>query len=293
MSARASRSFSAKELSACVGASNRLPRVLGFSKRAKQHLRSSRFLAGWQLWFDLFATVALVVLLSGCPKNTPVAETPPPPPPAPVSASLQASPASIKAGEESVITWKTENATDVTIEPLGTVEASGSKNVTPAESTTYRLVAKGPGGSQESIARVTVLAAAATATTPVMEEDLLGPEGGRQDIFFDYDDYSIASTELDTISNDAHFMKEHPDMHIVVEGHCDEHGSVEYNLALGDNRANEVKSALVKAGVSADRIATISYGKEKPFCMDSTDACWKQNRRAHIVAQKENEAVSQ
>jgi len=242
--------------------------------------------------FGLIAMVVFAALLSGCPKNTPVVEAPPPPPPAPVSVSMQANPASIKAGQSSVITWKTENATDVNIEQPGAVEPSGSRNVTPAESTTYRLVAKGPGGLQESVARVTVMAAAAPVDKATMvEEDLLGPGGGRQDVFFDYDDYSIASSEVDTIANDAHFLKEHPDLHILVEGHCDEHGSVEYNLALGDNRANEVKSALVKAGISAERIATISYCKERPFCMDSTDACWRQNRRAHIVAQKENEAA--
>ena len=75
-------------------------------------------------------------------------------------------------------------------------------------------------------------------------------------------------------------------MNFTVEGHCDERGSTEYNLALGDQRASAVKSALTAAGVSASRIKTISYGKEKPFCTESNEACWQQNRRGHLVYQK-------
>jgi peptidoglycan-associated lipoprotein len=76
-------------------------------------------------------------------------------------------------------------------------------------------------------------------------------------------------------------------MNFAVEGHCDERGSTEYNLALGDQRASAVKSALTAAGVNASRIKTISYGKEKPFCTESNEACWQQNRRGHLVYQKE------
>jgi len=73
---------------------------------------------------------------------------------------------------------------------------------------------------------------------------------------------------------------------VVIEGHCDERGSTEYNLALGDRRASAVKDALVAGGVNASRIKTISYGKEKPFCTESNEACWQQNRRGHFVYQK-------
>lgn len=72
----------------------------------------------------------------------------------------------------------------------------------------------------------------------------------------------------------------------MISGHCDERGSIEYNLALGDNRANSAKQALVAAGVTADRIKTVSYGKEKPFCAEHSEQCWQQNRRAHFVYQK-------
>ena len=78
-------------------------------------------------------------------------------------------------------------------------------------------------------------------------------------------------------------MADHPDLKLMVEGHCDERGSIEYNLALGVNRANAVKTELTKLGVSADRIHTQSFGKEKPFCSDSNEECWAQNRRGHVV----------
>src|ERR1700732_4444818 len=75
-------------------------------------------------------------------------------------------------------------------------------------------------------------------------------------------------------------------INFTVEGHCDSRGSTEYNLALGDQRASSVKSALVSAGVSANRVKIISYGKEKPFCMEENESCWQQNRRGHFVYQK-------
>jgi len=225
-----------------------------------------------------------LVLLAGCPSKTPVATAPAPPPPTAPTATIDASPATVQPGQPVVLTWKTENATDVKIDPLGSVDASGSKTLTPNESTTYRLTAKGPGGVQESVARITVLSASdQPPTANPMEEALPTDASTRLDIFFDTDDYSIRPDQFPTIQNDAAFLKEHPEVHIVVSGHCDEMGSTEYNLALGDKRAAEVKAALQKAGISPNRIEAISYGKEHPFCQEETDTCWRMNRRAHIV----------
>ena len=78
-------------------------------------------------------------------------------------------------------------------------------------------------------------------------------------------------------------LKDYPTYKLTIEGHCDERGSTEFNLALGDSRANAVKSALIQAGIPGDRIRTISYGKEKPFCTESNESCWQQNRRGHFV----------
>ena len=84
-----------------------------------------------------------------------------------------------------------------------------------------------------------------------------------KDVFFDYDSYEISSQAEAVIQSDARFLQQHPNMSFLIEGHCDERGSIEYNLALGENRAQAAKQALVQAGVSATRMRTISYGKEK------------------------------
>ena len=169
------------------------------------------------------------------------------------------------------------------IAQIGAVQPSGSQTVTPTESTTYHLTAKGPGGVQESDARVTVVSAAAEQPASTGDADLSGSAANRLDIFFDLDDYSIRPDQLTTIQTDAQFLKEHAEMRIVVEGHCDEMGSTEYNLALGDKRAAQVKAALEKAGIPSARIRSVSYGKELPVCSEQTESCWRMNRRAHIT----------
>ena len=102
-------------------------------------------------------------------------------------------------------------------------------------------------------------------------------------MYFDYDSYQLTAADQSTLQADAAFFKSHPGMRFTVEGHCDERGSTEYNLALGENRANAVKQALVGMGVPAGSIKTISYGKEKPVCTEHTEACWQQNRRGHFA----------
>ena len=225
----------------------------------------------------------MTILLTGCPKNTPVAtnQPAPPPPPAP-TATISIAPESVPQGQPVTVTWKTENATDVAIAQIGAVAPSGSQSVTPTESVTYHITAKGPGGVQEADARVTVVAAVATEALPVANPGL-ADDANRLDVFFDLDQYSIRPDQMNTIHTDAQFLKDHPEVSIVVEGHCDESGSTEYNLALGDKRADEVKAALQKAGVNATRIRTVSYGKELPVCSEQTEDCWRLNRRAHIT----------
>ena len=231
-----------------------------------------------------------VALFTSCPPKTPVARTPPPPPPPAPTATIEIAPVTAQPGQAVVVTWKTENATDISIDPLGAVEGRGSKTVTPNGSTTYHLVAKGPGGVQEADARVTVVVLSAGKPTNNGEEGLTADESTRLDIFFDTNEYAIRPDQLATIQNDAAFLKEHPDLRIVIEGHCDETGSAEYNLALGDRRAAEVESVLEKAGVSPTRMRSISYGKEQQFCNEENEACWRLNRRAHIVPDTQPEA---
>jgi peptidoglycan-associated lipoprotein len=237
-------------------------------------------------WATLVFALTAIMFLGACHKK--VAPPPPPPPPAPASptATLSASPNTIDKGQSTTLTWQTTNATDVSIDGIGEVAASGSRQVTPADSTTYHLIAKGAGGTQDATARVTVNAPPPPPPPPpsVTEEELFSQNV--KDIFFDYDKYDVRASEQGSLQGDATFLQQHPNIHITIEGHCDERGSTEYNLALGTNRADAVKNALIQAGVAGDRIKTISYGKEKPFCTESNESCWQQNRRGHFVYEK-------
>jgi peptidoglycan-associated lipoprotein len=234
----------------------------------------------------LVFALGVIVFLGACAKKV---APPPPPPPAPTAptASLSASPNTINPGQSTTLTWQTTNATDVGIDGIGPVDTSGSRQVTPADSTTYHLIAKGAGGTQEATARVTVNPTAEApppTTSNATEEELF--KQNVKDIYFDYDKYDIRAAEQGALQGDAQFLQQHPNIHITIEGHCDERGSTEYNLALGTNRADTVKNALIQAGVSGDRIKVFSYGKEKPSCNESNESCWQQNRRGHFVYEK-------
>ncbi len=225
-----------------------------------------------------------VMVTAACSKKTAKVTPPPPPPPAAPAITLAANPPAIQQGQSTELTWHSDNANEVTIAGLGTLPASGSRQVTPDVSTTYTAVAKGPGGSQEASARVTVNPAAAKAESGPSEADLFAKNV--QDVLFDYDKYDVRADQQPITQKDAAFLAQHPDIKVLVEGHCDDRGSDEYNLALGASRANAVKEALAKQGVSADRIKTVSYGKEKPFCTADNDGCWQQNRRDHFSVQQ-------
>lgn len=103
-----------------------------------------------------------------------------------------------------------------------------------------------------------------------------------KDAFFDYDKSDIRPDAEQALTSDGSFFKDHQSIKFTVEGHCDERGSEEYNLGLGDRRATAAKNFLVNAGVSANRVSTISYGKSRPVCQDHTEECWQQNRHAHF-----------
>jgi len=237
-------------------------------------------------WFTLVVSLTAVLMLGACNKKVAPPPPPPPPPPPAPTASLSATPNTVEKGGSATLTWQTTNATDVTIDGIGAVQANGSQQVTPADSTTYHLTAKGSGGTQEATARVTVTQPAPPPPPPpsATEEELFSQN--IKDVYFDYDKADIRGDQQASIQADAQFLGQHSAINITVEGHCDERGSTEYNLALGDQRASAVKNALTAAGVSASRIKTISYGKEKPFCSESNEACWQQNRRGHLVYQK-------
>lgn len=233
------------------------------------------------------SALLLAGLLSGCgkPKPKPQPQTPPPQP-KPVTATLSANPSSIQAGQSSTLTWSTQNADDVALQ--GTkVDPSGSQSVSPTSSTDYHLVAKGPGGTQEATARVTVQQPQQQqppATTTQSDEELFNQNV--QDIYFDYDKADLRPESQQALARAAQFLNQHPTWRVKIEGNCDERGSTEYNLTLGEERANAAKQALTQGQVSADRLQTISYGKEKPVCTESTEDCWQKNRHDHFVLLK-------
>jgi peptidoglycan-associated lipoprotein len=181
-----------------------------------------------------------------------------------------------------VLNWHTTDATSASIDGIGDVPAIGVKTMFPTVSTTYHLVARGAGGTADASVRVTVNAPPQVVTPPAV--NTMGAEeefaANVKDVFFDYDKYSIRTDAQTTLSKDAAYLSSHPNVKILIGGYCDERGSDEYNLGLGQNRADSAKKVLVNAGIAPSRIRVISYGKEKPFCTESTEACWQENRRA-------------
>ncbi len=236
--------------------------------------------------------LALAVVGSGC-KHPVAAVSVPPPPPAPAAApgqptvTLQASPTIIQRGQSSTLNWSSTNATSLNVAPaIGTVAPVGSTAVNPTDSTTYTITATGPGGSANANVRVTVTPPppeTPAASQPSVDE-LFTREV--QDAYFDYDKADLEAAARTALSMTAQFLRSYPQIKVTLEGHCDERGSTEYNIALGDRRAQAAKDFIVSLGVAADRVQTVSYGKERPFCTDHNEECWKQNRRGHFVMAK-------
>ncbi len=250
----------------------------------------------------------LTLFAAGCKKKAPTAAPPPPPQPvteapappptrpsAPVVAQFSAEPTSIQRGQSSTLRWEvTGNATSVSLDQtIGTVQNNGNRRVFPSESTTYTLTATGPGGSTTASATVSVTSPPPPPPPPPDTGGNKGDIGGRltsavQDVFFDYDKSDVRGDSQATLQQDAVALKailaDFPRATIVMEGHCDDRGSAEYNLGLGDRRASAAKEFLVQLGVPADRLQTISYGKERPQCTDENESCWQKNRRVHFSA---------
>ena len=258
-----------------------------------------------RLYGKLGAVLLALMLLafaSGC-KRRKFHHRPPPPPPAaapepvarvdrPVINSFTAEPSSIERAQSSTLSWSITNATDMSIsQGIGAVQSQGQRQVFPTNTTTYTLTARGPGGSDSRSVTVSVSSPPPPPPPPsitprLSPADLLQQQA--QDAFFDYDKSDIRPDARDALTHDAGLLKQifgqDPNFTVVVEGHCDERGSAEYNLALGDRRAGAAKDFLVQLGVPGDRVKTISYGKERPQCTEATEDCWQKNRRAHLSA---------
>jgi peptidoglycan-associated lipoprotein len=137
----------------------------------------------------------------------------------------------------------------------------------------------------------TTRSAAPPAPRPLTEEEIFARESLDQlngdrplgDAFFDYDSATIKPEGQASLAKDAAWLSRWKTTKVTVSGHCDERGTAEYNLALGERRADAVKAYLQSLGVSSDRITTVSYGKERPFCTGDSEQCWSQNRRGHFL----------
>jgi peptidoglycan-associated lipoprotein len=210
----------------------------------------------------------------------------------PVVAEFIAEPSSIERGQSAQLRWTVTGANDISISNgIGTVPASGTRNINPTETTTYRLTANGSGGNQTATATLTVTAPPPPPAPTPRQPSSTGTIESRvqsdlQDAYYDYDANTIRDDARQALTADADALKkifaDFPNAIIIVEGHCDERGSAEYNLGLGDRRASSARDFLVQLGVPGAKLRTISYGKERPQCTEGTEACYQRNRRAHF-----------
>jgi len=115
------------------------------------------------------------------------------------------------------------------------------------------------------------------------KEEKAALEAGLQDVFFGYDQWTLSNVGMEALNRDASYLQDHPGAVLKIEGHCDERGTSDYNLVLGDKRAKAARTYLVEAGVSPKQVAVVSFGKERPFCFDHEESCYQQNRRGHML----------
>ena len=195
----------------------------------------------------------------------------------------------MNSGQSVTVSWESHDATNAELEPgRAKQQAQGSTSATPQASTTYTLSVTGPGGKGSCSARVTVAPPPSPARPSVSEENIAEKaESSLKDAYFDLDKADLRPDAQQALTADAEFLNAHPEIKITVEGYCDQRGSEEYNLGLGDRRATNTKNFLVNSGVVSERMTTVSFGKDRLFCTESTEECWQQNRRAHLALRTE------
>ena len=138
-------------------------------------------------------------------------------------------------------------------------------------------------GSGTMLAKVDPSSSAERQMDEVRAEQAASAAAGLRDVLFGYDSWTISEDGRQALSRDAEWMKSNPSALVKVEGHCDERGTVAYNLVLGEKRAKAARNYLVELGVGANRLSVVSYGKERPSCNDHAESCYQQNRRGHLV----------
>jgi peptidoglycan-associated lipoprotein len=243
----------------------------------------------------LFATACKKKVGVAAPPPPPPAAAPPTPPPPPPAAarinSFTVEPSSIQRGQAATLAWSVANATDISIDNgVGAVQANGMRQVFPGNSTTYTLTARGSGGTDTRSVTVEVTnppPPPPPAPTQTREPSSVTLNREASDALFNYDKSDIRDDARTALTKDADLLKRlfaaDPGFTVMLEGDCDERGSAEYNLGLGDRRSTSAKDFLVQQGVPADKLRTISYGKDRPVCTDATEDCYQRNRRVHLA----------
>jgi peptidoglycan-associated lipoprotein len=250
--------------------------------------------------------MGLILITSSCGgKKAPIPPPPPGPEPAattsggapaipgrPVIAEFAVEPTTIERGQSAVLRWNVTGSNNVAINNgIGTVPASGNRRIQPDNTTTFVMTATGRAGDTTATATVTVTGPAAPPPPKPTTNRSAGTlesrvQGDLRDALFDYDSNNIRDDARAALTSDANALKQimldFPTAVINVEGHCDERGSAEFNLGLGDRRASSARDFLIQLGVPGDRLKTISYGKERPVCTEGDESCWQRNRRAHF-----------
>jgi peptidoglycan-associated lipoprotein len=180
--------------------------------------------------------------------------------------------------------------TTLTVLSLGALAmltlSAGCKKKAPTTAQDARPVTTQPApGAETQVPPPAATAPRKDVEAEVLSMDIaaLNKKGYVSDAFFDSDQSDLREDARSALAGDAEWLKKYPSVQVLIEGHCDERGTAAYNLALGDKRANAAKEYLISLGVDGGRARTVSYGKDRPFCTESSESCWQQNRRAHIV----------
>jgi peptidoglycan-associated lipoprotein len=118
------------------------------------------------------------------------------------------------------------------------------------------------------------------------KEEQAAVEAGLKDVFFGFDQWTLSDSGMEALSHNAKWLKEHPGAVLKVEGHCDERGTSDYNIVLGDKRSKSARNYLTEMGLSSKQIGIVSYGKERPFCLEHDESCYQLNRRGHVLLKR-------
>ena len=255
---------------------------------------------GLAIGLSLVLCLSLVLISSSCKKKTQSMVRHPAPPIPSVgdrpgttqlapTIELKASPSTIVRGNQTILSWTSTGANSILIDGgIGNVSETGSLVLFPGESITYTAIAKGSDSDTLASTRVTVVG---PSDGSVVSSDLEGlqraiAEGKVRPVFFRYDLANLSPESKRILTENARWISQYPTAVTIIEGHCDERGTEEYNLALGDRRAQAARDYLLEVGVAAGQLEALSFGEERPFSACHEESCWQQNRRAHFVVKR-------